>query len=54
MGSGTVHVISAGEKFKLIASNDLSFDKSGFGATPAISDGQIILRSNTHLYSFGE
>lgn len=54
MGSGVVHVISAEAEFKVIASNDLSFDKSGFGGTPAISDGQIILRSNSHLYSFGE
>lgn len=54
MGSGLVHVISADPEFKHIAANDLSFDKSGFGGTPAISDGQIFLRSNTHLYCVGE
>ncbi len=54
LGSGAVHVIAADPEFKVIASNNLSFDKSGFGATPAISDGQIIMRSNTHLYAFGE
>jgi hypothetical protein len=54
MGSGAVHVIAADAEFKVVASNDLSFDKSGFGATPAISDGKIFLRSNTHLYAFCE
>lgn len=54
MGSGVVHVISADPEFTHIAANDLSADSSGFGATPAISDGQIFLRSNTHLYCVGE
>lgn len=54
MSSGVVHVIEANSTFKHLAANDLSADKSGFGATPAISDGQILLRSNTHLYCVGE
>ena len=48
--SGTVFVIAAKPEFELIATNDMTFDSSGFGATPAISDGQLFLRSHTHLY----
>lgn len=48
--SGSVHVIEAKPEFKVLASNDMSFDKSGFGATPAISDDSLFLRSNSHLY----
>ena len=48
--AGTVHVVQAGKEFKLLASNDMSFDSSGFGATPAASDGQLFLRSHSHLY----
>ena len=52
--AGMIHVIEAKPEFKLLASNDVSFDSSGFGGTPAISDGKLFLRSNTHLYCFGE
>jgi outer membrane protein assembly factor BamB len=51
--SGRVHVIDASAEFKVLASNDMTFDKSGFGGTPAISDGCLFLRSNTHLYCVG-
>ena len=51
--AGKVHVIEAKSEFKIIASNDMSFDKSGFGATPAVSDGCLFLRSNSHLYCVG-
>ncbi|GAB5405561.1 MAG: PQQ-binding-like beta-propeller repeat protein [Aureliella sp.] len=54
MGSGTIHVIEAKPEFKVLASNDMTFDSSGFGGTPAISDGSIFLRSNTHLYCIGK
>ncbi len=53
MGSGMVHVIEAKPEFKVLASNDMTFDSSGFGGTPAISDGNLFLRSNTHLYCVG-
>ena len=48
--AGFVHVVEAKAAFKLLATNDMTFDSSGFGATPAISDGKLFLRSNTHLY----
>jgi outer membrane protein assembly factor BamB len=52
--AGNIHVFEAKPEFNLLASNDMSFDKSGFGATPAVSDGCLFLRSNTHLYCIGE
>lgn len=54
MGSGMIHVIEAKPKFKVLASNDMTFDASGFGGTPAISDSSLFLRSNTHLYCVGD
>ena len=52
--SGTVHVLEARNEYKLLATNDLSFDSSGFNGTPAAGDGELFIRSNTHLYCFGE
>lgn len=54
MNSGMIHVIDAKSEFNVLASNDMSFDSSGFGGTPAISGGNLFLRSNTHLYCVGE
>lgn len=51
---GTVYVVAAEADFKLIAKNDLTFDTSGFNSTPSLSKGDLFLRSNTHLYCFGE
>ncbi|MEM9367982.1 MAG: PQQ-binding-like beta-propeller repeat protein [Planctomycetota bacterium] len=50
---GMIHVIEAKDELSVLASNDMSFDSSGFGGTPAISDGCLFLRSNTHLYCVG-
>ena len=52
--SGTIYVVAASPEFELLATNDMSFDSSGFGGTPAVSDGQLFLRSHTHLYCLGE
>ena len=54
LGSGMIHVLDAKPEFTVLASNDMSFDTSGFGGTPAISNGSLFLRSNTHLYCVGE
>lgn len=51
--SGMVHVINASTELDIVASNDMAFDKSGFGGTPAVSDDCLFLRSNTHLYCVG-
>ena len=52
--SGNVYVFAAGSEFELIAQNNLSFDKSGFQATPAADKGQLFIRSHSHLYCFEE
>ena len=39
------------EKLELLASNDLGESSN---ATPAISDGQIFLRTDGHLYCVAE
>ncbi|MEM8914156.1 MAG: PQQ-binding-like beta-propeller repeat protein, partial [Planctomycetota bacterium] len=51
--AGVIYVIAATPEFQQLAANDLSADASGFGGTPAVSDGRLFLRSNTHLYCIG-
>ncbi len=51
---GTVYIIKTGDKFEVVAKNDLTFDKSGFNGTPAVSDGDMFIRSNTNLYCIGK
>jgi len=50
--SGTF-VLKVGPKFKLLAHNRFTDDDSVFNAGPAISDGQILIRSDRYLYSIG-
>jgi hypothetical protein len=45
-----VFVLAAGPKFKQLGQNQLDNDESQFNASPAISRGQIFLRSDTRLY----
>jgi outer membrane protein assembly factor BamB len=47
---GVAHVVKAGPKFELVARNELG-EKTY--ASPAISGGQIFLRSFKHLYCIG-
>ncbi len=46
---GTVYVIELGEKFKLLGKNKFT-DSGQVVSTPAISDGQLFLRSSKYLY----
>ena len=48
--SGNVYVLKAGDKFEQLATNRVTADSEDFSATPAISDGQLFLRSSKHLY----
>jgi outer membrane protein assembly factor BamB len=48
---GTV-VLAAGRRFEQLAHNDLG-DESVFNATPVVSRGQLLLRSNRFLYCIG-
>ena len=47
---GTVWVFAAADKFKLLAKNSLSEDS---WATPAVANGRMYFRTNSHLISVG-
>lgn len=51
--SGETHVIKAGDKLEQLSVNRLTNDNEDFSASPAISDGQILIRSDKHLYCIG-
>lgn len=47
-------VLRAGGEFEQLAQNSFASDSSDFNGSPALSDGQIFLRSNRFLYCVGE
>lgn len=53
MGDGTFYVVKASDSYELVATNKLA-DSSGFGATPALSDGEIFVRSHAKLYCISD
>jgi outer membrane protein assembly factor BamB len=48
---GVMHIVRAGEKYELVARNELG-EKTY--ASPALSDGQMFLRSFKQLYCIGK
>jgi outer membrane protein assembly factor BamB len=50
--SGT-YVVAARPQFELLAHNTFAGDDSRSNASPAASDGQILLRNDRHLYCIG-
>ncbi len=52
--SGDTFVLKASAEFEQLAVNRVTADRETFAATPAISNGQIFLRSNKHLYCVAE
>jgi len=50
---GEVLVVKLGPKFELISRNTIEGDTSDHSATPAISNGQLFLRSAKMLYCIG-
>ncbi len=48
---GVVVVLAAGDQFKVLARNDLG---ESVMSSPAVVDGRIYLRTEKHLYCFGE
>jgi outer membrane protein assembly factor BamB len=48
---GVVVVLDAAAKFTVLATNKLD---GGILATPALADGHIYVRTESHLYAFGE
>lgn len=51
---GGTFVFEAKPEFELLAHNKIGGDDSQFHGTPAISDGQLFLRSDQALYCIGE
>lgn len=51
---GEVLVIKLGPKFEIISRNKIEGDTTDHSATPAISNGQLFLRSAKTLYCIGE
>ena len=47
-------IFEAKPEYKLVRINKIDGDKSRFQGTPALSDGQIFLRSDKAVYCFGE
>lgn len=47
---GDIHVLKASDAYEKLATNRVTSDTEDFSATPAISNGQIFIRSNKHLY----
>jgi hypothetical protein len=43
-------IIPTGRKFEILKQNKFAEDTSDFNASPAVSDGELYLRSNKNLY----
>jgi outer membrane protein assembly factor BamB len=52
--SGVAFVYATGPKFKLLSQNRFASDGGDFSSTPAISDGQLFIRSSKYLYCVAE
>ncbi len=50
---GRAHVLAARNRLEQLAVNDLG-EPDGFTASPAVSHGQLLVRSSRFLYCFGE
>ncbi|HUP81238.1 MAG TPA: hypothetical protein VM260_21990, partial [Pirellula sp.] len=48
--NGDTYVFTAGKEFNQLAVNRVTTDTEDFSATPAVSNGEIFIRSNKHLY----
>lgn len=49
-----VFVVQLGKEFKQIASNRFESSAGDFHATPAVSDGQLFIRSSRTIYCVGK
>ena len=52
-GNGETFVMNADGKCEQISANKLTDDREIFSGTPAVSKGQILIRSNKYLYCVG-
>jgi hypothetical protein len=49
-----LYVLAGGGKFEKLAHHNFEGDSSIFNASPAISDGRLLIRSNEYLYCIGK
>jgi outer membrane protein assembly factor BamB len=54
LGNGTTLVVEPGDTPKVVARNRLPGDSLDYGASPAVVDGRIYIRSRSKLYCIGE
>ncbi|MCA9179609.1 MAG: PQQ-binding-like beta-propeller repeat protein [Planctomycetales bacterium] len=52
--NGDMHVFSIGKELKSLAVNRVTDDREDFSATPAISNGELFVRSSKHLYCISQ
>lgn len=52
--AGEMHVVELGKEFRPLAVNRFDNDRSDYSASPAVSDGQLFIRSAKALYCVGE
>ncbi|MEY4565601.1 MAG: hypothetical protein RLY14_571 [Planctomycetota bacterium] len=52
--NGDMHVIKASEEFESISVNRVTSDREDFSGSPAISNGEIFVRSSKHLYCISD
>jgi outer membrane protein assembly factor BamB len=51
---GDIHVLKPGDKFESLAVNRVTPEKEDFSATPAVCNGELLIRSNKALYCVAE
>lgn len=51
---GETYVLAPGREFKQLAVNKFASDDGDFSATPAVSDGELFIRSSNKLYCVGK
>jgi outer membrane protein assembly factor BamB len=51
---GEMHVVKLGEKPELLSTNRLGSDAGEFSATPAVSNGELFIRSSKYLFCIAE
>ena len=54
LDDGTTVVLEPGDELKEVRRNKLQGATLDYGASPAVADGKLYIRSQTHLYCIGE
>ena len=54
LDDGTTVVVEPGDALKVVGRNKLDGGALDYGASPAVADGRLFIRSQTHLYCIGE